>query len=193
MHFSPPLEMFFNRKLRNKLKYNSCVPNTYRVLLRLIPIVFTDKMPKKFAGYFQCYWIKIRPRYKSDIGLLIHELTHFKQFLKLPIAYCYYRMVSAEYRYKCELEAYAVQTRYYLCTTFKQLKINGILSMSSQLTPVLITQIPQLASRFNYLVDTFANFIAADRLNKYNLPMKQKYRYSNVAEDLKRKVYELID
>jgi len=184
--------MFFNSQLRKELKYNTCIPKQYKLLLRLIPIVFTDKMPKAFAGYFQCYWIKIRPKYRKDVGLLIHELTHFKQFLKLPIVYCYYRMVSAKYRYKCELEAYAEQTRYYLCTTFKQLKINGTLSANSQLTPVLITEVPQLKEQFDYLVDTFASFIAADRLNKYKLPMKEEYCYSEVVEELKRKVYELI-
>ena len=53
----------------------------------------------------------IDERYKDDKGLLEHERTHYKQFLKNPLMGLFY-MFSEKYRLKYEVEAYAVQLSY---------------------------------------------------------------------------------
>lgn len=43
-------------------------------------IKYTEKVPNKFAGVaFMCF-IKILPKYRFDVGLLKHEMTHVLQW-----------------------------------------------------------------------------------------------------------------
>ena len=77
-------------------------------------LIYTDKMMGKARGNAALFLIRIRPEYKDDKGLFMHELTHVKQawrgfliFHALRIAF------SKKYRYKCEIEAYTVQVKCY--------------------------------------------------------------------------------
>jgi len=91
-----------------------------------VPIFYTDRIKKGFAGYSNGVYIKIRPEYKEDEGLHLHELEHCKQWyktlgfsgmmsiyargtifkVKLPEWLVTY---AKSWKYKYELKAYAVQ------------------------------------------------------------------------------------
>lgn len=77
-------------------------------------VFYTDRFVKTgFAGTTYGPFIFIRPKYKSDVGLLAHEQTHVRQFWRMfPILGIRYRL-SKKWRFAIEAEAYAVQSRYY--------------------------------------------------------------------------------
>jgi len=43
-------------------------------------LLYTDKVPEGSAGYASMWFIRIRPEYKDDKGLLEHEICHVKNF-----------------------------------------------------------------------------------------------------------------
>lgn len=53
--------------------------------------------------------IEIVKKYKEDIGLLAHEQTHVRQWLRLPFIHPILYKFNSRYRYKAELEAFKVQ------------------------------------------------------------------------------------
>lgn len=77
-----------------------------------IPIFYTDRIKDGFSGVSYGMWIKIRPRCKNDEGLLQHELTHCKQWYRTFGIHGILTLISKKWRYKSELEAYAVQASY---------------------------------------------------------------------------------
>lgn len=93
-------------------------------------IIFTDKIDSKFGGFCEfpsllmrllrkpCV-IKIRPKYKADIGLLKHELKHVEQFYNDYFYGLKYRFIKS-FRYKVELEAYKEQIIEYNYTSISQ-------------------------------------------------------------------------
>jgi len=64
---------------------------------------------KPFAGISFLWRITIDTRYATDDGLLVHEKTHFNQWLKSPILHPIKYELSNVYRYHAELEAYRNQ------------------------------------------------------------------------------------
>lgn len=79
----------------------------------LYKIFYTDRfIPDRFAAFHFGPFVFIRPKYKDDIGLKMHELTHVNQFYRNPLMGLFYRF-SEKYRLKCEVEAYKVQLQYY--------------------------------------------------------------------------------
>ena len=69
---------------------------------------------KRLAGYRGKNWgfiTYIDEKYKDDKGLLEHERTHFKQFIKNPFMGLKYKY-SKKWRSRYEIEAYAVQAKY---------------------------------------------------------------------------------
>lgn len=77
-------------------------------------VFYTNKhVDKDKAGKAIACFIFIKPEYKDDIGLLIHEQTHVKQFWRKPFTHCY-KLLKQEYMLECELEAYANQIEYYV-------------------------------------------------------------------------------
>ena len=83
-----------------------------KTVYKILPafIIYTNKLSAAvFGGTSKFCFIKIRPRYKDDIGLLNHELTHVKQFYRLSIVHQYLNHFSKKYRLKIELEAYKNQ------------------------------------------------------------------------------------
>ena len=97
---------------------------------RFLPaiVLYTDKgIPERFAGYTRGIVVRIRPEYRNDKGLLMHELTHVKQnyrsfFLHSFLLLCSklpregrfipLRRCGEELKLKREIEAYAVQLLY---------------------------------------------------------------------------------
>lgn len=73
-------------------------------------VFYTDRfIPARFAGMAVAIFIFIRPKYKNDYGLLAHERVHVKQFLRSPFLHGLKYQFNKEYRYQCEIEAYARQ------------------------------------------------------------------------------------
>jgi len=67
---------------------------------------------KPFAGISFLWRIKIDERYRNDAPLLVHEKTHFNQWLESPILHPIRYELSNVYRYHAELEAYRKQLQY---------------------------------------------------------------------------------
>ena len=68
--------------------------------------VWADAM---FCGFF----ILIRPEHKDNKALLAHEKEHRRQFFRNPIAFILGYRFSKGRRYELELEAYAVQAKWW--------------------------------------------------------------------------------
>lgn len=73
---------------------------------------YTDRLPDGVAGKANGPIIRIRPKYRGDMGLLAHEREHVRQWLFTlgvhPILYA----LSREYRMWSEAKAYAEQIRH---------------------------------------------------------------------------------
>lgn len=80
-------------------------------------ITWTGDMPKWKGGFcdygFLSTTIKIRPKYKKDFGLRLHELTHARQFGRRLWLHTLLSMYSGKYRFLIELQAYRNQVREY--------------------------------------------------------------------------------
>jgi hypothetical protein len=72
-------------------------------------ISYSDDIPIDSAGIASGIFIKIRPDYKDDDGLLEHELTHIKQFYTTFMLHGILYKNSKTYRLNSEIEAYKVQ------------------------------------------------------------------------------------
>ena len=80
---------------------------------------YTDENMKEGQGGYAKFWfIRIRPKYKDDKGILAHELEHVKQFWRRGIYFHSLRyLLSKDYRLDCEVEAYKEQLKYAPATT----------------------------------------------------------------------------
>jgi hypothetical protein len=87
-----------------------------KFVYKILPVFvfYTDKFIKpQHGGISLAIFCFIRPKYKSDEGLLQHELTHSRQFYRNPILHlCLYRFWD-KYKLECEVEGYKVQLKYY--------------------------------------------------------------------------------
>lgn len=75
---------------------------------------YVNKNNKFLCGYTGKNWgfiTFIDERFKTDKGLLEHERTHYKQFLKNPFMGLLY-LFSKRKRFEFELEAYSEQLKY---------------------------------------------------------------------------------
>lgn len=90
-------------------------------------IVYTDDLPQGVGGrcaypiipLFGTCTIKIRPKYEDDMGLLNHEIEHYRQYSTNPMHAFMYKYCDI-YRYKCELKAYKQQMIAYKYETTKE-------------------------------------------------------------------------
>lgn len=79
----------------------------------LYRLKYTDQgIPERFAGWTVTFFIKIRPLYQADVGLLEHEKLHVRQFWRTLGLYCALYPLWKKYRLGCEVEAYREQLRY---------------------------------------------------------------------------------
>ena len=81
-----------------------------KTVYKILPafITYTDNLPEVMGGWAKFCFIKILNKYKDDIGLLNHELTHVKQFYRLGLFHVFLTLLK-KYRLKIELEAYKAQ------------------------------------------------------------------------------------
>jgi len=88
-----------------------------RILLKIVPVIYTDELDNRYGARTYCIfpitWIKIRPKYKDDTGLLLHELTHVKQIYRTLGLHCILYPLYWRYRLRAEIEAYSRQLAYY--------------------------------------------------------------------------------
>jgi hypothetical protein len=75
-------------------------------------IRYTDDMPDNFGGYTRAWFIRIRPKYKDDEGLLRHELRHVFFFWKYGIIGRLLYRFSDRWRLWEEVECYKEQLKY---------------------------------------------------------------------------------
>ena len=85
------------------------------------PLTFyTDfAVPKGSAGCMRLIGvfptIFIRPKYRDDVGIYMHELEHVKQSFKLLLwGYAFAYKFSKRYRYWSEVKAYREQAKHYV-------------------------------------------------------------------------------
>ena len=76
-------------------------------------VIYTDRIPEGFAGMANAMIVRIRPKFKSDAGLLQHELTHVKQSYRLFFLFSsLLYLLDDDYRLYAEVEAYCKQLEY---------------------------------------------------------------------------------
>jgi hypothetical protein len=101
--------------------------------------IYTDNLPPNVGGTAQAFVVKIRHKYKDDVGIHNHEYVHVKQWYRvllvwllavglaavsewLPLEYAVIAIAGVglhgllyllipSYRLEAEAEAYAAQTR----------------------------------------------------------------------------------
>lgn len=75
-------------------------------------VIYTNRLPPHVGGRLSIFFlpfIKIRPKYRDDVGIHEHELEHVKQFYRsMGCHYFWYRW-NPEYRLVSEARAFAVQ------------------------------------------------------------------------------------
>lgn len=77
-------------------------------------VFYTDRfVGEGFAGCTRGPIVFIRPKYMCDMGLLAHEQTHVKQWIRTLGMHSFLYLFSKSYRLKAEVEAYKVQLAYY--------------------------------------------------------------------------------
>ena len=63
----------------------------FRVMLKLFPptiIHYSDDIPDGVGGYAKLFYARIRTKYEgTDLGILMHELLHVRQFYILLLAW----------------------------------------------------------------------------------------------------------
>lgn len=73
-------------------------------------IFYTTRfLPKNSVACTKFFCILIHPRFKNDLSIIAHEMTHIKQINRTYYAHFILYNVSVSYRYKSELEAYGNQ------------------------------------------------------------------------------------
>lgn len=88
-----------------------------KFVYKVLPVLcFIQKalVPSKYNAKNYGFFIAFDSKYSfNDVALVQHELQHSKQFFRLPLLHSLLYRFSKEYRYKSELEAYAVQLSNY--------------------------------------------------------------------------------
>jgi len=73
---------------------------------------YTDKMPDGIAGYAKAWFIRIRPQYRDDVGILKHEEIHVKQFYRsLGFSNLMHTLLKKS-KLRAEVEAYREQLKW---------------------------------------------------------------------------------
>ena len=75
-------------------------------------LFYTDKLPEGFAGCANAFVVRIRPAYKDDVGLGVHEAQHILQWwYSLGFSSILY-LLSKRFRLWAEVKCYKVQLEY---------------------------------------------------------------------------------
>lgn len=73
---------------------------------------YTDDMPKDTGGYAKAWFIRIRPRYKDDKGMMEHELLHVGYWWKYGIIGRLLYKFSKRWRLNEEVACYREQLKH---------------------------------------------------------------------------------
>lgn len=73
---------------------------------------YTDDMPVGTGGYARTFLIRIRPKYRDDVGIHKHEIYHVKQFWQTLGFHGLFYICSKKYRLWSEVQAYSIQLQY---------------------------------------------------------------------------------
>lgn len=77
-------------------------------------IFYTDTfIPKRFAGVAAGPFIFIRPRARNDLGLLMHEKEHVRQWWSTLGLHTLLYLCIPKYKIWAEVSAYKIQATYY--------------------------------------------------------------------------------
>lgn len=75
-------------------------------------VIYTDRLPSFVKGGITLWrFIFIRPKYRDDLGLLHHELTHIRQGWRMLL------YPFPKHRLRLEVEAYREQMKWYRTST----------------------------------------------------------------------------
>jgi len=72
-------------------------------------IRYTNDVWGGFAGATKACFIRIKPEYRDDVGLLMHEKVHVAQFWRTFGFHSLLYLISKKYRLNAEIEAYKAQ------------------------------------------------------------------------------------
>jgi hypothetical protein len=90
------------------------------LLYKVLPIIVVYSMkniPEKAVACTKFFTIRIKPRFRNDLSVITHEVTHVKQIIKTgAFHYLFYNFCN-KYRYRSELEAYAHQCIHLIITS----------------------------------------------------------------------------
>lgn len=76
-------------------------------------VIYTDRVPRGSAGVANAFVVRIRPDYRDDRGLLVHELEHVRQWWVMPVISDLLYLFSRRYRLWAEVRAYRKQVDVY--------------------------------------------------------------------------------
>lgn len=77
--------------------------------MRFYSLKYTDNMPENIAGYAKAWFIRIKPKYIDDVGLLKHEICHVWQYFCTLGLHPFFYLCSKKYKLMAEVEAYREQ------------------------------------------------------------------------------------
>lgn len=77
-----------------------------------VPIFYTNWMPSKDTGGYFFGYIAIRPKYKLDESIHMHELEHAKQNIKCFYLLLFLYLFNRKVRMWAEVRAYQKQLQY---------------------------------------------------------------------------------
>lgn len=84
-----------------------------------------NRLPPRAAAMTTFFRIIINPRFRADLSVVTHEMTHVRQIMKTLGLHFFYYNTSVRYRYRAEVEAYAYQCLH-LCIT-SNVGLNNVL------------------------------------------------------------------
>ena len=80
--------------------------------MRYYILWYTDKLPPDVGGRANGPFIRIKKKWKGDIGLLEHEKCHVRQWWKSCGLHGLLKRFKKDYKLNCEVEAFKIQLGY---------------------------------------------------------------------------------
>ena len=72
-------------------------------------IISTNLIPKGFSACSLWPFVLVRPEHRNDIGLIEHELVHYKEQAWITPVWVFLYLVSRKFRLAAEVRAYTRQ------------------------------------------------------------------------------------
>lgn len=78
----------------------------------LYSLKYTDEMAESTGGYAKAWFIRIRPKYREDVGIHEHEKVHVWQWWRTLGLHSLLYLCFKSYRLAAEVEAYREQLKH---------------------------------------------------------------------------------